>query len=59
MLCDYLLREQYVFRYGSLIQAQYGKGAHGDDILKAALLALEGQTLKTVSRLLPKSEGLS
>ena len=52
MLCDYLLSEQYfcldmVRTYKRKTQ----RGAYGDDILKAALLALEDQPLKTVSRL--------
>ena len=52
MLCDYLLSEQYfcldmVRTYKRKTQ----RGAYGDAILKAALLALEEQPLKTVSRL--------
>ncbi len=52
MLCDYLLSEQYfcldmVRTYKRKTQ----RGAYGDAILKAALLALEKQPLKTVSRL--------
>ena len=52
MLCDYLFSEQYfcldmVRTYKRKTQ----RGAYGDDILKAALLALEEQPLKTVSRL--------
>ena len=52
MLCDYLLSEQYfcldmVRTYKRKTQ----RGAYGDDILKAALLALEEQPLNTVGRL--------
>ena len=52
MLCDYLLSEQYfcldmVRKYKRKTQ----RGAYGDAILKAALLALEEQPLKTVRRL--------
>ena len=67
MLCAYLLSEQYVFRYGSHVQAQDGTGYIWRRHSESCTLSFGGTAVEdsqlTVSRgnldiMLPKSEGL-
>ena len=49
MLCNYLLSGQYVLDMVRTYTRKTERGASDDDILKAALIALEDQPLKTVT----------
>ena len=52
MLCNCLLSAQYVFiDTVRTYKRKTERGIYGDDILKAAFLALEDQPLKTANRL--------
>ena len=68
MLCDYLLGEQYVFRYGSHVQAQDGTGCIWRRLSESCTFSFgrpdveDSQSTVSCDNLdimLPKREGLS